>query len=154
MQTRKYIFENLKNIGVEESELRAEANFILENFLNIKNLYLDFELSTPVKEKLEPLFEKRKLGMPLQYIIGIADFMGEKFIVNKNVLIPRPETEILVEKAIEKAKSLSAPQILDIGSGSGCIGILLAKRLNCAQITSCDISQKAIEIARKNVIQR
>lgn len=153
MQTRKYIYENLKNIGIEESELRAETHFILENFLNVKNFYIDFELTAPVKEKLEEVFEKRKTGMPLQYIIGVADFMGEKFIVNENVLIPRPETEFLVEKTIEKAINYSAPKILDIGSGSGCIGIMLAKRLTGAEITSCDISENALTSAKENALK-
>ncbi|MCR4880521.1 MAG: peptide chain release factor N(5)-glutamine methyltransferase [bacterium] len=150
MQTRKYIYENLKNAGVDENELRAEVNFILENFLNIKNLYVDFEVTDVIKEKLAPIFEKRKSGMPLQYIIGIADFMGEKFFVNENVLIPRPETEILVLKAIETAKGYSSPKILDIGTGTGCIGIMLKKKLNNATVVSCDISEKAIEIAKQN----
>ena len=150
MQTRKYIYENLKNIGVEENELRAEVNFILENFLNIKNPYMDYELNEPIKEKLAPVFEKRKSGMPIQYIIGVADFMGEKFIVNENVLIPRPETEILVEKAVEKASEFSAPKILDIGSGSGCIAIMLAKKLPQSLVNSCDISTKSLETAKQN----
>ena len=150
MQTRKYIYESLKSIGVEETELRAEVNFILENILNIKNPYMDFELLDSVKEKLSDIFAKRQTGMPIQYIAGIAYFMGEKFTVNENVLIPRPETEILVEKTLEKAKSTKAQNILDIGSGSGCIAIILSKKLNSANITSCDISEKAIETAKLN----
>ncbi len=150
MQTRKYIYENLKNIGIEETELRAEVNFVMENFLNIRNYYQDFELTAPIKEKLGTVFEKRALGVPLQYIIGIADFMGEKFFVNGNVLIPRPETEFLVEKTIEKAKNYTSPKILDIGSGSGCIAIMLSKRLLNSEVCSCDISSKALDTARHN----
>ncbi len=150
MQTRKYIYENLKNIGIEETELRAEVNFVMENFLKIKNYYQDFELTQPIKENLQIVFEKRSLGMPLQYIIGVADFMGEKFFVNENVLIPRPETEFLVEKTIEKAKNIVSPKILDIGSGSGCIAIMLSKRLLNSEVSSCDISAKGIATAKNN----
>ena len=88
--------------------------------------------------------------MPLPYIIGIADFMGEKFFVNENVLIPRPETEILVEKTIEKAQNFASPKILDIGFGSGCISVMLAKKLNNANVFACDISEKALDAAMKN----
>ena len=150
MQTRRYIHENLKNIGIEETELRAEVNFILENFLNIKNPYIDFDLTENTKEELNKIFIKRKSGMPLQYILGVADFMGKKFFVNENVLIPRPETEFLTEKTLEKAAEFSQPVILDIGTGSGCISIMLSLKIKNAHIISCDISQKAIDIAKIN----
>lgn len=150
MKIRTYIIENLKNAGVSIDEVSAETNFIMRNFLNINNIYIDNEISQDKMSKLNEIFEKRKNGLPLQYIIGVSDFMGEKFFVNENVLIPRPETEILVRKTIEIAKNNSAKNILDIGSGSGCIGIMLAKNLPDVKVTSCDISEKALDIARKN----
>ena len=107
MEIRRYIFNELKNIGVEETELSAQTTFILQNFLNITNPYMDFDISLKDKDELAKIFQRRKNGEPLQYIIGVADFMGEKFLVNKDVLIPRPETEILIKQVIEKSTSLS-----------------------------------------------
>ena len=150
MQTRRYIYENLKNIGIEETELRAEVNFILENFLNVKNLYVDFELTENTKKELDKIFTKRRSGMPVQYILNVADFMGRKFFVNENVLIPRPETEFLVEKTIKKASAFDNPRILDIGTGSGCISIMLNLKILKAHVVSCDISQKALDTAKIN----
>jgi len=89
-------------------------------------------------------------GEPVQYIVGNVDFYGYNFIVNSNVLIPRFETEGLVEKIIQKAKRFPSPiQIVDLGTGSGCIAITLKKQLNCT-MDAVDISEKALEIAKKN----
>ena len=152
MKIRSYIIEKLKTIGVPLEDTSAEASFIMRNFLNINNIYIDNEISTDKINKLDEIFEKRAKGLPLQYIIGFDYFMGEKFFVNENVLIPRPETEILVRKTIEIAENNSAKKILDIGSGTGCIGIMLAKNLPDTKITSCDISSKALEVAKKNAL--
>ena len=150
MHTREYIQTKLKKILADKNELRAETNFILENILKTPNVYEDMELSSSAKQMLDEVLKKRQEGMPLQYIAGIADFMGEKFIVNENVLIPRPETEILVEKALEKSLNFKNPKILDIGTGSGCIAIMLAKKNPASTVTSCDISLNAIETASQN----
>ena len=96
-------------------------------------------------DKLEKLLEKRLSGMPMQYILGRCEFMGLDFAVNKNVLIPRPDTEILVEKVLEY-KPASA---LDIGTGSGAIAVSLA-HYGVKNVTACDISDKALETAREN----
>lgn len=152
MKIRSYIIEKLKNSGVPTEEVSAEASFIMRNFLNINNIYIDNEISQENISKLDEIFDKRGTGLPLQYAIGFDYFMGEKFFVNQNVLIPRPETEILVRKTIEIAKNNSANKVLDIGSGTGCIGIMLAKNLPDTKITSCDISEKALEVAKKNAL--
>ena len=102
------------------------------------------------KEKLEEGLKKLEEGKPVQYIVGNVDFYDINLLVNKNVLIPRFETEYLVEKTINYAKNLKEPlDILDIGTGSGAIAITLAKHLN-SKVIATDISEKALEIAQKN----
>lgn len=89
---------------------------------------------------------------PVQYIVGNVDFYGYPFLVNKNVLIPRFETEELVEKAIKRCKKkfLKIIDVADIGTGSGCIAITLKKELSNSNIDAVDISKKALEVAKKN----
>lgn len=93
-----------------------------------------------------------KEGKPYQYIIGKAEFFGETFFVDENTLIPRPETEELLELAIDEIqkKGLQNPKILDIGTGSGVIPIILKKYFPKAEICSMDISSKALEVAKRN----
>lgn len=95
--------------------------------------------------------QKVNEGYPVQYIIGNVDFMGYLITVNENVLIPRFETEFLVDKTLKilKQKNFSNPQILELGTGSGCISIALAKNLHC-EIDALDINEKAISLAKKN----
>jgi len=100
---------------------------------------------------LSNVLKQRINGRPLQYILGKADFFGLEFKVSPDVLIPRPETEILVEAAVKYAKtSRGELKILDLGTGSGCIAIALAKLLPQAQITATDISSEALEAAKEN----
>lgn len=137
------------------SNPRLNAELILSSVLNTSriNLYLDFE--KPLTEyELDTFREKVKRRLnkePLQYIIGKTEFFGFSFIVNNSVLIPRPETELLVEKTIEliKSEKLISPKILEIGTGSGCISIALAKSVECS-IDAIDISETALETARQN----
>ena len=101
------------------------------------------------KKKLNKLKQKH---YPLQYILGNTNFYGYEFMVNKNVLIPRFETETLIEKTIEYLKKLKItnPNILDIGTGSGCIAITLKKEISTSTVTALDISKKALKVAKKN----
>jgi len=93
------------------------------------------------------LLDLRAQGMPVQYILGRTEFMSLEFIVNENVLIPRPDTEILVEAVLERE---SGSRGLEIGTGSGCISIALAHHGRNLQLTAIDICPKAIDIARQN----
>ncbi len=118
---------------------------ITKNDYNLlKNLYPD---------NLEECLEKIENDYPVQYLIGNVSFYGYPIIVNEDVLIPRFETEYLVEKTIAYIHKLNInkPTILDIGTGSGCIAITLAKELKDAKITALDISKKALAIAKKNI---
>ena len=103
------------------------------------------------EEELEEGIKKLNQGIPVQYIIGNVDFYGNVIEVNENVLIPRFETEGLVEKTIERLKNRKNLKIVDLGTGSGCIAITLAKKLNC-EVDAVDISSKALEVAKKNAI--
>ena len=99
--------------------------------------------------KLSEGIEKLDKGIPVQYIVGNVDFYGNIINVNNNVLIPRFETEQLVAKVIDRLKNKKNLDIVDLGTGSGCIAITLAKELNCC-VDAVDISKKALEIAKEN----
>ena len=99
---------------------------------------------------LEHLTEPLAAGRPIQYVLGRAEFCGEEFLVREGVLIPRPETEELVEWATEKAPLFNAPRILDVCTGSGCIAIALKKRIPTATISAIDLSDEALAIAQEN----
>jgi release factor glutamine methyltransferase len=118
------------------------------------SLYLDKGLLLNRKQSkaIASALKKRINGYPLQYILGKAEFMGLEFKVTPAVLIPRPETEILVEKVVEiaRASPSAVRRILDVGTGSGCIAITLAKLLPGVTMDAVDISGKALAVAREN----
>lgn len=105
------------------------------------------------KESQNDAIKKLNSGYPIQYIIGNVDFFGNIIEVNENVLIPRFETEYLIEKTLNYLKKLniSSSKVLEIGTGSGCISITLKKIINC-NVTAIDISAKALSVAKKNAI--
>ncbi|GGW85288.1 peptide chain release factor N(5)-glutamine methyltransferase [Salegentibacter mishustinae] len=143
-----------------ESEYRAEEVFsffflLTEAFFGIKRLDLALNPETEIDEnqiqKLDAALVRLKDHEPIQYIIGETEFFGLTFKVDKNVLVPRPETEELVQWILDDfASEKKALKILDIGTGSGCIAISLAKNLPKAQISAIDISEKALQIAKIN----
>lgn len=102
------------------------------------------------KENVEEELRRLEKGEAIQYVVGSMDFYGLSFLVNKNVLIPRWETEELVERTLKIVKEhFLNPSILDIGTGSGCIAITLSKKLG-RSVEACDISNEALEVAREN----
>lgn len=109
------------------------------------------QLSADDQVELEKIMRRLEKGEPVQYIIGVADFAGRQFHVAPGVLIPRPETAELCEWVVSKAKHAS--QLLDIGTGSGCIAITLAAELTHAQVSAWDISDDALRIAQDNATQ-
>lgn len=139
--------------GIESPRLNSEI--LLAHTLNTEriNLYLNFE--QPLTEQELSLFRnyvKRRLNRePMQYILGYTEFYGLKLKVNPSVLIPRRETELLVEKTIEACNYVNKinPSVLEIGTGSGCISISAAKNIDC-KIDAIDISETVLELANEN----
>lgn len=147
----------LKRNGISNEESVCEIYILLEFFSGItkKDLIVDpdLELEDICHEKLKKaVIQRIEQKLPVQYIVGQAFFMGEIFNVDKNVLIPRDETEILVRSTLKVCESLENFVVADIGTGSGCIAIMLAKLLKSAKIIGCDISDKALELAEKNAL--
>ena len=133
-----------------------EAELVLTHVLNCDrlSLYLDqgMDLSKDKAALISAVLKRRAQGEPVQYILGATEFMGLEFKVDKRVLIPRPETEILVETAIKVVKTagIQSPKILDLGTGSGCIAVSLAKNIPHGKISAIDVSPEALEVARQN----
>lgn len=143
----------LTDSGIEPNEAKVEVRLLIEHFAGYS--LVDILMGKKLTEnKLKIVEEKAKLRAkthePIQYIIGLADFMGEKFLVNKDVLIPRDETELLVRKAIEIIKENNFKMVLDMCTGSGCIACMIAKLTN-SQAMGVDISTEAIHTAFKNM---
>ena len=132
------------------------VKMLLADLLNLNPLELLNHLNDIVSDDKIEIFKKEiaslKEGKPLQYVIGNVNFYGNKFIINEDVLIPRFETEELVEKTIEYAKDLFKDKIniLDIGCGSGVIGLTLKEKIPNSIVDLVDISPKALEVAKKN----
>ncbi|HRR96318.1 MAG TPA: peptide chain release factor N(5)-glutamine methyltransferase [Candidatus Ratteibacteria bacterium] len=150
----KSVSEILKNNGIKEAVKKAEIILSEITKKKIPDLYLDEEeiSSRTIKKYIEYL-NKIIEGIPLQYIIKKSDFYKYQFYVDKGVFIPRPETEILIEKTIEIYKNFFFPSfvnILDIGTGSGNIAITLGKEIKNSSLIATDISEKSIKIAKKN----
>lgn len=134
----------------------TEAELLFTEILNCNRLSLylnkDIFLDKAESSLVSSVLKRRMQGEPLQYILGKTEFMGLEFKVTSDVFVPRPETEILVETVIKYAYGLSlmAYGILELGSGSGCISVSLAKYLSHFDITATDISEKALNIAKEN----
>ncbi len=133
-----------------------EAELVLTHLLNCDRLSLylnkDINLTRDKSTLLSSILKRRILGEPVQYILGKCEFMGLEFKVDNRALIPRPETEILVETAIEKLKQMGivSPKILDLGTGSGCIAVAIAKNLSRSDVWASDISNAALQLAGDN----
>ena len=142
----------LKSNNIESPKLKARLllQYILKKTRQYLIVYDNEEI--PKKEQWEYFVNIEKLvqGVPLQHITHRQEFMKMDFYVDENVLIPRPDTEILVEEVIEIAKKIKNPIILDLCTGSGAIAISLAKNIKDVKIYATDISEKALEVARKN----
>ena len=154
MKLNEYITitkSKLKEHGINESEARLLISEALK--MPKEKLLIDRELTIEEKESIDVFVEKRISGIPFAYIANKKEFMKLDFYVDENVLIPRDDTEILVEKVMEFGKELlqkkSSINILDMCTGSGCIAISLEKYLN-ANVYAVDKSSEAIKIAKKN----
>ena len=133
---------------------RLEIEIFLQHILDCKkiDLYINFEnkVSVPDLNTLKGYIKRRLRNEPSQYIVGKSNFYGRDFYVDNNVLIPRPETEILINACIEFLSMKDNPEIIDIGTGSGCIGITLAKEIPSSNVIAIDCSEKALAVAEKN----
>lgn len=153
----KSFFQEQLAILYDEIEVESFFYIILENKNNLKRidlaLNIDLEFSELNLSVWNEILEKLKLEIPIQYILGTTSFYGLDFEVNENVLIPRPETEELVEWIIKENTNIESSKklkILDIGTGSGCIAISLAKNIPNSEVFALDVSIKALAIAKKN----
>lgn len=138
--------------GIDNEDYMADIDVLLGSFGFSKGEILLGDAS--VDEKTEAEFwagvERLGLGEPVQYIVGKCEFMSMDFFVNSHTLIPRADTEVLVEETADLLKEKTAPRIFEVGSGSGCIAVSLAKLLPKATVVSVDISPDAIKVAQKN----
>ncbi len=142
------------HLGPHRDRARRDAETLLLHLLG-KNrawmlAHLDDELGYEWSEQYIALLERRLAGEPMQYIFGEAEFYRLPFRVTPDVLIPRPETEHVVEKVLELAKSFAAPRIVDVGTGSGAIAVALAHELPAAIVTATDLSAAALNVAQEN----
>lgn len=146
----KKITKILTDSGIEQNEAKIEAKMLVKSVLGLSDT--DLIINEEFEEN-EELMKKANLRatsrMPIQHIIGTAYFMSENFIVDKNVLIPRDETEILVRKCIEIIKKENYKSVLDIGTGSGCIACSIAKHTE-VRVLGTDISDDALFVALNN----
>ncbi len=139
-----------ENIDAPKNKARMLLQATLKKSREYLMIYDNEEVENIDRDRYIKNVKRLILGEPLQYITGIQEFMKLNFLVTKDVLIPRPDTEILVEEVIRKAENISNPVILDLCTGSGAIAVSLAKYIKNVHICAVDISSKALEIAKKN----
>ncbi len=149
----KKSIEYMQSKGIKEAKLDTEL--IFSEVLNYDRMMLSLsftrEITEAEKEKIREMLKKRAVDkLPVQYILGYEEFYGRRFEVNKAVLIPRPETERLVEECIKRLTETNGKFVLDIGAGSGAIGVSIAKELPNTKVLACDLSEDALEVAKLN----
>jgi release factor glutamine methyltransferase len=161
MKIKEYKAHFIKSLLPFYDEMEAESFFylILEDRHQLRRIDLaldtDKEFSDAEISKWNTILEKLKMQIPIQYLLGTTYFYGSEFIVDENVLIPRPETEELVDWIIKLNTKLALKKnikILDIGTGSGCIAISLAKNIPNSVVFAIDVSDIALAVAEKNAI--
>lgn len=141
----------------DEGEAKAIARMVLESRfgLNMTDIYTDgiSSLASDARDELERIMLRLEKAEPVQYVLGYAEFHGRRFAVSKGVLIPRPETEELCQWIIRDTEGDEGPDILDIGTGSGCIAVTLANEVAEAAVTAWDVSSAAIICCEENARQ-
>jgi release factor glutamine methyltransferase len=143
--------------NLEQREARLEARVLLSHALGVDHAWLighDRDIPTSAQQdRIAVLLHRRVEGEPVAYILGEREFYGRRFKVTPDVLIPRPETELLVDAALERLPQDRPARILDLGTGSGCIAISLALERPDCQVTAVDVSPAALAVAAKNAIE-
>lgn len=156
MINSKTLFHQLLN-NITLSETADEIKSILHSVFekefgfNSTDIIAEKQLLAGSDERLNEIIKRINANEPVQYILEEAYFFGRTFLVNRNVLIPRPETELII--SIAKEFQFITPQILDIGTGSGCLAVSLALEIPSAQVYAIDISEKALAVANENAIR-
>ena len=132
---------------------RLEAEVLLSNLLEINPIKFhtnEITVSQRLVNKFEAMIESRYKGIPIAYLVGKKEFWSMEFDINQSVLVPRPETELLIEQAVEVFGNYESPKILELGTGSGIISIVLSRELRKPIITATDISHEALITAKNN----
>lgn len=141
-------------LGLDRREARLEAQILIARALGVERAWLiahDRDTLSPAQtEAIAALLARRAGGEPVAYILGEREFYGRVFRVTPDVLIPRPETELLVEAALDRLPPDRPARVLDLGTGSGCIAISLALERPLAEVTALDASAQALAVAREN----
>lgn len=155
-QAFQYLYNSLSEL-YPEPEIKNISFLLIEKLSGFSRTQILINKSTVFsaeqRKQLISFTEKLKKNIPVQYVLGETEFYGLKFSVNESVLIPRPETEELVQWIIDENKNAPSLHILDIGTGSACIAIALKRNMSFANITAFDISEKALDTAKKNAEQ-
>ena len=158
MTIKEFIKNNITKLkeitDIPQKEIYILLGYILKKdflWLNINNDYL---LTKEEILELDKLIELRSSAYPLEYITQKVSFYSQEFDIRQGVLIPRPETELLVDKAIEILANIDSPKVVEVGVGSGIISILLAQKIAKIEITAVDINQEALSLAKQNAIKK
>ena len=151
-EAKRELINRFHAVGIDSPEVDAEwfLSTLIDRSRAELPIYQSQTLTTHQESLLAEQVVRRTNREPLQHILGTANFFGYDFEVSPEVLIPRPETEQLVEWAFRKTKNFPEPVIYDLGTGSGCIAITLAKRLPGATVIASDISEAALRLAKRN----
>lgn len=140
--------------GIADDEAAIDVDLYVRTILGWDRARLIVEQQAEAPAALEPRFSewiaRREQREPTAYIVGMREFWGLEFAVSPSVLIPRPESEFIVEETVGRLRSAQAPRIVDVGTGSGCIAVSIAYELPQAHVTATDISGKALAVARAN----
>lgn len=154
LKVLKELFHSELDKIYSKEEITSFFHLLCESYLSKSRVELAMIPNLQLKPEQETLFidalERLKKEVPIQYILGSTEFMDLDFEVNENVLIPRPETEELIRWIIESSTKEGEHMILDVGTGSGCIPIVLARNLENSIVETIDVSHKALEVAKKN----
>ncbi len=150
---RAFMLDYLKELYAAE-EISSLFYLLMENYCGMSRIQVHAGVRETINESelllVYDAIKELKTGKPIQYITGRAWFCGLELSVNEHVLIPRPETEELAQLIIKEHKEAKNLRILDIGSGSGCIGIVMKKTLKNAEVSAMDISEEALKVAQRN----
>lgn len=142
-------------LGLEKREARLEARVLAAHAWQVDAAWLiahDTDPTTPSQQRaIECMVDRRKAGEPVAYILGEREFFGLNFAVTPAVLIPRPDTELLVEAALQRLPEDTSCRILDLGTGSGAVAIALARQRPMAEVVAVETSAEALEVAQANV---